>query len=80
MCWGYAPRVQFRQKKYEGKGRNHAATELVGRRGPRADHRQAAVVDCILIDPAYNGRLFNVVLGDVPERKQDLVAVSALST
>ena len=33
-----------------------------------------AVVDCILIDPAYNGQVFNVVLADVPERKQDLVA------
>lgn len=33
-----------------------------------------AVVDCILIDPAYNGQVFNVALADVPERKQDLVA------
>lgn len=32
-----------------------------------------AVVDCILIDPAYNGQVFNVALADVPERKQDLV-------
>lgn len=33
-----------------------------------------AVVDCILIDPAYNGQVLNVALADVPERKQDLVA------
>lgn len=32
-----------------------------------------AVVDCILIDPAYNGQVFNVALADMPARKQDLV-------
>lgn len=32
-----------------------------------------AVVDCILIDPQYDGEVFNVALADVPERKQDLV-------
>lgn len=32
-----------------------------------------AVVDCILIDPHYDGQVFNVALADVPERKQDLV-------
>ncbi|MDP4300030.1 site-specific DNA-methyltransferase [Leptothrix discophora] len=32
-----------------------------------------AVVDCILIDPQYDGQVFNVALADVPERKQDLV-------
>ena len=32
-----------------------------------------AVVDCVLIDPQYDGELFNVALSDVPERKQDLV-------
>ncbi|MGB4468688.1 MAG: site-specific DNA-methyltransferase [Azovibrio sp.] len=32
-----------------------------------------AVVDCILIDPQYDGSLFNVALSDIPERKQDLV-------
>lgn len=32
-----------------------------------------AVVDCVLIDTAYNGEVFNVALADVPERKQDLV-------
>ena len=33
-----------------------------------------AVVDCVLIDTAYDGEVFNVALADVPERKQDLVA------
>lgn len=32
-----------------------------------------AVVDCVLIDAAYEGEEFNVCLSDVPERKQDLV-------
>jgi DNA modification methylase len=32
-----------------------------------------AVVDCVLIDTAYDGEVFNVALADVPERKQDLV-------
>lgn len=35
-----------------------------------------AVVDCILIDVAHDGNVFNVTLADVPERKQDLVAGS----
>ncbi|AFL75021.1 site-specific DNA-methyltransferase [Thiocystis violascens] len=32
-----------------------------------------AVVDCVLIDTAYNGEVFNVCLSDVPERKQEFV-------
>lgn len=32
-----------------------------------------AVVDCVLIDTAYDGEVFTVALADVPERKQDLV-------
>lgn len=32
-----------------------------------------AVVDCVLIDAAYDGEVFNVCLSDVPLRKQDLV-------
>lgn len=32
-----------------------------------------AVVDCVLIDTQHDGRVFNVALSDVPERKQDLV-------
>ncbi len=33
-----------------------------------------AMVDSGMIDTAYNGRVFNVALSDVPERKTDLVA------
>ena len=33
-----------------------------------------AMVDSVMIDPAYDGRVFNVVLADVPEKKSDLVA------
>ncbi len=32
-----------------------------------------AVVDCVLIDPNYDGEVFNVALSDIPARKQDLV-------
>lgn len=32
-----------------------------------------SMVDCVMIDPAYDGNIFNVVLSDVPERKNDLV-------
>jgi hypothetical protein len=32
-----------------------------------------AVVDCVLIDTQHDGQTFNIVLSDVPERKQDLV-------
>lgn len=33
-----------------------------------------AMVDCVMIDPAYDGKVFNVALSDVPEKKPDLVA------
>lgn len=33
-----------------------------------------AVVDCILIDTDYDGKVFNIALSDVPEKKQDLVS------
>ena len=33
-----------------------------------------AMVDSVMIDPAYDGETFNVALADVPERKTDLVA------
>ena len=33
-----------------------------------------AMVDCVMIDTAYSGEIFNIVLSDVPERKNDLVA------
>ncbi len=32
------------------------------------------LVDSVMIDSAYDGEVFNVVLADVPERKQDLVS------
>ena len=32
-----------------------------------------AMVDCVMIDPAYDGSILNVVLADVPERKSDFV-------
>jgi len=32
-----------------------------------------AVVDCILIDSAYDGEVFTIALSDVPEKKSDLV-------
>ena len=33
-----------------------------------------AMVDCVLIDPDYDGKVFRIGLSDVPERKTDLVA------
>lgn len=39
---------------------------------PRIDDWRA-MVDCVMIDPAYDGQVFNVALSDVPERKSDLV-------
>jgi hypothetical protein len=33
-----------------------------------------SMVDSIMIDTAYDGKVFNVVYSDVPERKSDLVA------
>jgi hypothetical protein len=33
-----------------------------------------AMVDTVLIDPVYDGQVFNVALSDVPERKSDLVS------
>jgi len=33
-----------------------------------------AMVDSVMIDPGYNGEVFNVVLADVPEKKSELVA------
>jgi len=40
---------------------------------PRIDDWRA-MVDCVLIDAAYDGSVFNVALSDVPERKSDLVS------
>lgn len=33
-----------------------------------------AMVDCVMIDPAYDGKVFNIALSDVPERKSDFVS------
>ncbi len=32
-----------------------------------------SMVDCVMIDAAYDGKVFNVALTDVPEKKTDLV-------
>ncbi|NLW07142.1 MAG: site-specific DNA-methyltransferase [Clostridia bacterium] len=32
-----------------------------------------SMVDCVMIDPAYNGEDFKIALSDIPERKEDLV-------
>lgn len=32
-----------------------------------------AMVDCVMIDPAYDGETFNIALSDVPAKKDDLV-------
>jgi hypothetical protein len=32
-----------------------------------------SMVDVVLIDTAYDGQIFDIVLSDVPERKDDLV-------
>ncbi len=32
-----------------------------------------AMVDCVMIDPAHNGKVFNIALADVPEKKTDFV-------
>ena len=35
-----------------------------------------AMIDCVLIDTDYNGKVFNVVYSDVPKKKNDLVRCS----
>ena len=35
-----------------------------------------SMVDCVMIDPAFDGRVFNVALADIPERRDDLVGGS----
>jgi DNA modification methylase len=32
-----------------------------------------AMVDCVMVDTAYDGDIFNVVVADIPEKKQDYV-------
>ena len=33
-----------------------------------------AMVDCVMLDADYDGRVFRIAVSDVPERKSDLVA------
>lgn len=35
-----------------------------------------AVVDCVMVDTDYDGKVFNIALSDIPPRKQDLVSGS----
>jgi DNA modification methylase len=42
---------------------------------PRIDDWRS-MVDCVMIDTAYDGKVFNVALSDVPEKKSDLVSGS----
>jgi hypothetical protein len=35
-----------------------------------------AMVDSVMVDPAYDGQAFNIALADVPEKKDDLVSGS----
>ena len=47
--------------------------EQAGVLSPQIDDWRA-MVDSVMIDPAYDGQVFNVALADVPEKKSDLVA------
>ncbi|MGE0192472.1 MAG: DNA methyltransferase [Planctomycetota bacterium] len=47
--------------------------EQAGILSPKIDDWRA-MVDCVMVDPAYDGDVFKVSLTDVPERKSDLVA------
>jgi len=47
--------------------------QAAGVLSPRIDDWRA-MADCVLIDTNYDGSVFNVVLSDVPEKKNDLVA------
>ncbi len=33
-----------------------------------------AMVDCVMIDPAYNGKVLNIVISDIPRKTTDVVA------
>jgi DNA modification methylase len=46
--------------------------QQAGLLSPKIDDWRA-MVDCVMIDPVYDGKVFNVALSDVPERKTDLV-------
>jgi hypothetical protein len=47
--------------------------QQAGLLSPKIDDWRA-MVDCVMIDPTYNGTVFNVALSDVPEKKTDFVA------
>lgn len=47
--------------------------EQAGLLKPKIDDWRA-MVDCVLVDPDYDGKVLNVVVSDVPDRKSDLVA------
>jgi hypothetical protein len=47
--------------------------EQAGILAPQIDDWRA-MVDCVMIDPSYDHKVFNVVLSDMPEKKADLVA------
>jgi hypothetical protein len=47
-------------------------TQQAGILKPKIDDWRA-MVDCVTIDTAYDGKVFNVVLSDVPEKKTDFV-------
>lgn len=40
---------------------------------PKVDDFRA-MIDCVMIDTAWDGQVFNIVLADIPERKTDFVA------
>lgn len=47
--------------------------QQAGLLSPKIDDWRA-MVDCVMIDSAYDGKVFSVALSDVPEKKTDLVA------
>ena len=47
-------------------------SRLVGLVTPKVEDWRA-MVDSIMIDTAYNGEVFNIVMADIPEKKTDLV-------
>lgn len=50
----------------------HRLQQQAGVLTPRIEDWRA-MVDCVMIDPAFDGKVFNVALTDVPERKSDFV-------
>lgn len=47
--------------------------QTAGVLSPKIDDWRA-MVDCVLIDTAYDGQVFNVAFSDVPEKKTDLIS------